>query len=84
MLVTLWIGAGVAWLVPAVAAAMAVRERVPRWVTGAMVLGAVVFAVGHPIPPGPIGMSLFLGGILWLELRPREDPVPKVAAPVSS
>jgi hypothetical protein len=83
VLVALWIGAGVSWLVPAVAAAMAVRERVPRWVTAGMVLGAVVFAVGHPIPPGPIGMSLFLGGILWLELRTREERVPEVVAPVS-
>jgi hypothetical protein len=83
VLVALYIGAGVAWLIPAVAAAMAVRERVPRWVTAGMVLGAIGFAVGHPIPPGPIGMSLFLGGLLWLELRPREEPVPEVAAPVS-
>jgi hypothetical protein len=82
VLVTLWIGAGVSWLIPAVAAALAVQERVPRWVTAAMVLGAIVFAVGHPIPPGPIGMSLFLLGILWLELRPREEPAPEVAAPV--
>jgi hypothetical protein len=82
VLVTLWIGAGVSWLIPAVAAAMAVSDRVPRWVTAGMVIGAVVFAVGHPIPPGPIGMSLYLGGILWLELRGRDEPVPKVAAPV--
>jgi hypothetical protein len=82
VLVALWIGAGVSWLVPAVAAAMAVRRRVPRWVTAAMILGAVVFAVGHPLPTGPIGMTLFLGGILWLELRPREEPAPQVAAPV--
>jgi hypothetical protein len=80
VLVALWIGAGVTWLIPAVAAAMAVRQQVPRWVTAMMVVGAAIFAVGHPIPPGPIGMALFLGGILWLELRPREDPVPEVAA----
>ncbi|MET0972724.1 MAG: hypothetical protein ABWY95_04820 [Thermoleophilaceae bacterium] len=82
VLVALWIGSGLSWLVPAVAAALAVRERVPSWVTGAMVLGALVFAVGHPFPPGPIGMALFLGGILWVELRPRERSVPEVAAPV--
>ena len=81
VLVALWIGAGLSWLIPAVAAAMAIRERVPGWVTAAMVLGAVLFAVGHPIPPGPIGMSLFLAGILWLELRGREEPVPELAAP---
>jgi hypothetical protein len=82
VLVTLWIGAGVSWLIPAVAAALAVRDRVPRWVTATMVLGAILFAVGHPVPPGPIGMSLFLLGILWLELRGREEPAPEVAAPV--
>jgi hypothetical protein len=64
VLVALWIGAGLSWLIPAVAAAIAVRQRVPRWVTVTMVVGAAIFAVGHPIPPGPIGMSLFLGGLL--------------------
>jgi hypothetical protein len=84
VLVALWIGAGLSWLIPAVAAAMAVRRRVPRWVTAAMVLGAIVFAVGHPFPPGPIGMALFLGGLLWLELRGREEPAPELATPVPS
>jgi hypothetical protein len=84
VLVALWIGAGLSWLIPAVAAAMAVAERVPRWVTAAMVVGAAVFAVGHPIPPGPIGMSLFLAGIVWLELRGTREPVPELAAPVAN
>jgi hypothetical protein len=82
VLVALWIGAGLSWLIPAVAAAWAVRERVPALVTGVMVLGALLFAVGHPVPPGPIGMALFLVGLLWLELRGRAEPVPEVAAPV--
>jgi hypothetical protein len=82
VLVALWIGSGLAWLVPAVAAAIAVRSQVPRWVTATMVLGAVIFAVGHPIPPGPIGMTLFLVGLLWLELRPSGERVPEVVAPV--
>jgi hypothetical protein len=84
VLVAMWIGAGLSWLVPAVAAAIAIRQRVPRWVTAAMVLGAIVFAVGHPFPPGPIGMGLFLLGIVWLELRPREEPTPEAATPVPS
>jgi hypothetical protein len=84
VLVALWIGAGLSWLVPAVAAAIAVAQLVPRWVTAAMVLGAVVFAVGHPLPTGPIGMALFLGGVLWLELRPREERAPELARPVPS
>jgi hypothetical protein len=83
-LVALWIGAGLSWLIPAVAAAIAVREQVPRWVTLAMVVGAAIFAVGHPIPFGPIGMSLFLVGILWVELRGSREPVPEVVAPVVS
>jgi hypothetical protein len=81
VLVAMWIGAGLSWLIPAVAAAIAVRHLVPRWVTAMMVLGAIVFAVGHPFPPGPIGMGLFLLGIAWLELRPREEPAPEVATP---
>jgi hypothetical protein len=36
-----------------------------------MALGALVFAVGHPKPTGPIGMALFLAGVAWIELRPE-------------
>jgi hypothetical protein len=82
ILVALWIGAGVTWLIAAVAAAMSVRQQLPRWVVAMMILGAIVFAVGHPKPPGPVGMALFLGGILWLELRPRAERAPEVAAPI--
>ena len=59
--------------------------RLPQavfWITAAMVLGAIVFAFGHPGPPGPIGMGLFLLGIAWLELRPREERAPETAAPI--
>jgi hypothetical protein len=28
---------------------------------------------GHTRPVGPIGMTLFLAGIAWLELRPRRE-----------
>jgi drug/metabolite transporter (DMT)-like permease len=45
-----------------------------------MILGALLFAVGHPKPTGPIGMAFFLAGVVWLELRPRREeagrPVP--------
>lgn len=81
LLVAIWIASGLSWLVPAAAAAVAVRNVVPRWVTAAMMVGAIVFAVGHPLPPGPIGMTLFLLGIAWLELRPRAEPAPELAAP---
>jgi hypothetical protein len=82
VLVAMWIGAGLSWLIPAAAAAIAIRHLVPRWITAAIVLGAIVFAVGHPFPPGPIGMALYLVGILWLELRPRVEPASAAAAPV--
>jgi hypothetical protein len=74
---------GLSWLVAAAAAALALRDRAPAWVTVVMLLGAVVFAVAHPWPPGPIGMTLYLFGIAWHELRPRERPQ-EVAAPVPS
>lgn len=78
----LYIGAGLAWLIPAVAAAIAIRHLVPGWITAAMVIGAIIFAVGHPFPPGPIGMTLYLVGILWFELRARGQPASEAAAPV--
>lgn len=62
---------GLAWLSAVIAAAVAVRARAPRPALVLMVLGALVFAVGHPKPTGPIGMGLFLAGIVWLELRPH-------------
>jgi hypothetical protein len=69
------------WLVAAAAAALALRDRAPAWVTVVMVVGAVVFAAGHPWPQGPIGMTLYLFGIGWHELRPRRAVTPEVAAP---
>jgi hypothetical protein len=38
-----------------------------------MAIGASVFAFGHARPVGPIGMALFLAGVAWLELRPRQE-----------
>ena len=38
-----------------------------------MTVGATVFALGHARPVGPIGMTLFLAGVIWLELRPRRE-----------
>jgi hypothetical protein len=69
------------WLVAAAAAALALRDRAPAWVTVVMVVGAVVFAAGHPWPTGPIGMTLYVLGIAWHELRPRRAATPEVAAP---
>jgi hypothetical protein len=76
-----YLASGIAWLVPAAAAALALRDRVPIWITVVMVVGAAVFAVAHPWPPGPIGMTLYLLGIAWHELRPRPALTPEIAAP---
>jgi hypothetical protein len=67
----IYLGAGLSWLAAVVAAAVALRKRGPRASLVLMVLGALVFAVGHPKPTGPVGMSLFLAGLIWLELRPQ-------------
>ena len=44
-----------------------------------MALGALIFAVGHPKPFGPIGMGLFLAGVVWLE-RSREAESPQAVS----
>jgi hypothetical protein len=72
----LYWGAGLLWLAVAVAVVAALKDTAP---TGALVclsLGAAVFALGHAKPMGPIGMGLFLVGIVWLELRPGHVPQP--------
>jgi hypothetical protein len=67
----IYVSAGLSWFAAVVAATLALRGRVARWALILMSLGALVFAVGHPKPFGPIGMSLFLAGVIWLELRPQ-------------
>ena len=67
----IYLGAGLSWFAAVVAAAIALKGRGPRAALVLMVLGALVFAVGHPKPTGPIGMGLFLAGLVWLELRPH-------------
>jgi uncharacterized membrane protein YwaF len=80
----IYLGAGLSWFAAVVAAAVAVRTRVSRPALVLMSLGALVFAVGHPKPTGPIGMALFLAGVAWLELRPRtaDRPQPVAVHPV--
>jgi hypothetical protein len=65
-------GAGLLWLAVALAVVTALREKAPRPALVLMAVGAIVFALGHARPTGPIGMALFLAGIAWLELRPRQ------------
>jgi hypothetical protein len=66
----LWLGAGLSWFAAVLASTFALRGLGPRWALVLMALGALIFAVGHPKPPGPVGMTLFLAGVVWLELRP--------------
>ena len=65
-----YFGAGLLWLAVALAVVTALAKRAPRPALLLMIIGATVFALGHARPMGPIGMALFLAGIVWLELRP--------------
>lgn len=76
----IYLGAGLSWFAAVVAATVAVKKRGPRSALVLMALGALIFAVGHPKPTGPIGMSLFLAGVLWLELRPRTVETPQAVS----
>jgi hypothetical protein len=67
----IYIGAGLSWFAAVVCATVALKQRGRRAALVLMALGALIFAVGHPKPTGPIGMALFLAGVLWLELRPK-------------
>ncbi|MGH3112046.1 MAG: hypothetical protein ACRDOP_01095, partial [Gaiellaceae bacterium] len=62
----IWLGAGLSWVAAVVAATVALKGRAPRAALVLMALGSLVFAVGHPKPTGPIGMGLFLAGVVWL------------------
>jgi hypothetical protein len=68
----IYVSAGLSWFAAVVSATVALRRRGSRAALGLMALGALVFAVGHPKPTGPIGMALFLAGVIWIELRPQE------------
>jgi uncharacterized membrane protein YccF (DUF307 family) len=77
----IWVASGLTWFAMALAAAVAVKQVGGRGPAALMVLGAGVFAVGHPFPPGPIGIALFGLGVAWLELRRTHALVPE-AQPV--
>ncbi len=80
----IYLGAGLSWVAAVGAATVALKVRAPGGALVLMILGALVFAVGHPKPTGPIGMALFLAGVAWLELRSRpvETRRPVSAQPV--
>ncbi|MGH3014564.1 MAG: hypothetical protein ACRDNR_15420 [Gaiellaceae bacterium] len=75
----IWLGAGLSWVAAVVAATVALKGRAPRAALVLMALGSLVFAVGHPKPTGPIGMGLFLAGVVWLE-RSREAETPQAVS----
>jgi hypothetical protein len=66
---TIWVVSGLAWFAMAGSAAMAFRRVGGFGPTALMLVGAAIFAVGHPFPPGPVGIALFGVGLGWLELR---------------
>jgi hypothetical protein len=69
----LYFGAGLLWLAVVLTVVTALGARAPRPALVLMAIGAIVFALGHARPVGPIGMGLFLAGIAWFELRPRRE-----------
>ena len=69
----LYFGAGLIWLALALSVVTALGRSAPRPALALMAVGATIFALGHARPVGPIGMTLFLAGIAWLELRPRRE-----------
>jgi hypothetical protein len=70
---------GLLWFGAALAVVLALRKSAPRPALALMAIGALVFAVGHPRPTGPIGMGLFVAGLAWLELWPRPGEGRKVS-----
>jgi hypothetical protein len=77
----LFVASDLSWFVMALAAAIAVKPIGGRGPTLLMAIGAAIFAVAHPFPPGPIGIALFGLGIAWLELRREAAKAPE-AQPV--
>jgi hypothetical protein len=67
--VVLFVASDLSWFVMALAAAIAVKPIGGRGPTLLMAIGAAIFAIAHPFPTGPIGITLFGLGIAWLEVR---------------
>lgn len=77
----LFVASDLSWFVMALAAAIAVKPIGGRGPTLLMAIGAAIFAVAHPFPPGPIGIAIFGLGIAWLEVRREAAKAPE-ARPV--
>jgi hypothetical protein len=74
---TIFVASGLSWFAMALSAAIAVKPIGGRGPTLLMAIGAAIFAVAHPFPTGPIGITLFGLGVAWLELRRSTAPVPQ-------
>ena len=72
--IVIFVASGLTWFAMAFAAALAVKPIGGLGPTLLMAIGAAIFAVGHPFPPGPIGIALFGLGVAWLELRRQSVP----------
>lgn len=78
----LYFGAGLLWLAVALTVVVALRDTAPIGALVLMSLGAAVFTLGHAPPMGPVGMGLFLAGIVLAEFRPRPaTPAAAAAGP---
>jgi uncharacterized membrane protein YccF (DUF307 family) len=73
----IYAAAGLLWLAAAGGAAIALKQIGGLGPTLLMAVGAAIFAVGHPFPPGPIGIALFGLGIAWLEVRREAAKAPE-------
>lgn len=75
--IAIFVASGLAWFVMALAASLAVKQLGGLGPSVLMTIGAGIFAVGHPFPPGPIGMALFGLGVAWLEVRREAAKAPE-------
>jgi hypothetical protein len=76
----IWVASGLSWFAMALAAAIAVKPIGGRGPTLLMAIGAAIFAVAHPFPTGPIGITLFGLGVAWLEVRRQAAKAPEAQA----
>jgi hypothetical protein len=79
--IALFLASDLSWFVMALAAAIAVKPIGGRGPTLLMGIGAAIFAIAHPFPTGPIGITLFGLGMAWLEVRREAARAPE-AQPV--
>ncbi len=64
----LYFGAGLLLLALSLAVVFALAKSAPVPALALIATGALIFVTGHAAPLGPIGMLLFLGGVVWTEV----------------